>query len=88
MKLSEMLKKIIDDPENLTELPQIIEGVMNLENENVEFEEKVATLHKRNREYLRMIPIPETKTEEKEEEKEEIQSIKELANLMSEGDVE
>jgi len=78
---------MIEDPENLTELPQIIEGVMNLENENVEFEEKVATLHQRNREYLRMIPIPESKQEEPAEEENEINSIKELANLMSEGDV-
>ncbi len=69
MKLAELLQKIVDDPEDLTELPGIIEKVSALEEDYSIAESKIGKLHELNRKYLKMIPInDETEPEEKKPE--------------------
>ena len=68
MSLSDALKKIIADPEDLTQLPAIIEKVAQLEASELEYQERISKLQNLNKEFLAQIPIAgdDTKTEDQQ----------------------
>ena len=66
--LRERLQALIDNPDDLSTLPEIISEVGQLETELDEANEKIGKLHELNRKYLAMIPISDG-TRKKEEEK-------------------
>ena len=65
--LRERLQALIDNPDDLSTLPEIINEVGQLETELDDANEKIGKLHELNRKYLGMIPINDG-TEKKEEE--------------------
>lgn len=69
MSLSDALKKIIDDPEDLTQLPTIIEQVAQLEASEIEYQSRISKLQNLNKEFLAQIPIAgeDTKTEDQQD---------------------
>ena len=70
MSLSDALKKIISDPEDLTQLPTIIERVAQLEASELQYQERISKLQNLNKEFLAQIPIAgeDTQTEEQQDE--------------------
>ncbi len=73
----------MDNPEDLSTLPGIIEEVTALEKENAENIDKIGQLHELNRKYLSMIPINDS-IEEKEEEPEPV-TIEDAVAAIKEG---
>lgn len=78
MSLSEALKKIIADPEDLTQLPTIIEKVAQLEASELQYQERISKLQNLNKEFLAQIPIAgeDTKTEDQQDEEPTIEDAK------------
>lgn len=78
MSLSEALKKIIADPEDLTQLPTIIERVAQLEASELQYQERISKLQNLNKEFLAQIPIAgeDTKTEDQQDEEPTIEDAK------------
>ena len=70
MSLSDALKAIISDPEDLTQLPTIIEKVAQLEASELQYQERISKLQNLNKEFLAQIPIAgeDNKIEDQEEE--------------------
>ena len=70
MSLSEALKAIIADPEDLTQLPAIIEQVAQLEASELQYQERISKLQNLNKEFLAQIPIAgeDTKSDDQQEE--------------------
>lgn len=60
-----MLKQILENPEDLAELPGIIEKVGELEKSYDESLENIGRLQEINRKYLKMIPIKDDLEENK-----------------------
>lgn len=69
MTVLEMLMAIRDNPEDLTELPNVIEQVTTMQGELDTANEKIGTLHGLNRKYLSMIPITDSTVPAEQEEK-------------------
>lgn len=69
-KVSDALKQLIDNPEDLSTLPQLVEQVAQMEEQEADYQNRISTLQDINRSYLQQIPIP-NKDEPKEEPKEE-----------------
>lgn len=69
MSLSDALRAIIDDPEDLTQLPTIIEQVAQLEASEIEYQSRISKLQNLNKEFLAQIPIAgeDTKTEDQQD---------------------
>ena len=67
--LYERIKALIENSEDLSDLPQIATDVQTLEAELEDRENRIAKLHEINRKYLKMIPVdePPEQKEEKEE---------------------
>jgi DNA repair ATPase RecN len=67
--LYERIKALIENSEDLSDLPQIATDVQTLEAELEDRENRIAKLHEINRKYLKMIPVdePPAQKEEKEE---------------------
>ena len=57
MTISERLKNLIAKPEDLSDLPKLVEDATALETSLSSAETKVGELHELNRKYLGMIPI-------------------------------
>lgn len=78
MSLSDALKKIIADPEDLTQLPTIIERVAQLEASELEYQERISKLQNLNKEFLAQIPIAgeDTKTEDQQDEEPTLEDAK------------
>lgn len=73
MKISEALKRLIENPDDLSTLPQLVAQVEQMENTEVDYQERITKLQEINRNYLAQIPIPNadpTKQGGQEEEKE------------------
>lgn len=70
MSLSDALKAIISDPEDLTQLPTIIEKVAQLEASELQYQERISKLQNLNKEFLAQIPIAgeDTKSDEQQDE--------------------
>lgn len=69
MTVLEMLMAIRDNPEDLTELPNVIEQVTTMQGELDTATEKIGTLHGLNRKYLSMIPVTDNTVPQEQEEK-------------------
>ena len=78
MSLSEALKKIIDDPEDLTQLPTIIEQVAQLEASELQYQERISKLQNLNKEFLAQIPIAgeDTKSDDQQDEEPTLEDAK------------
>lgn len=57
MKLSEALKAIIANPDDLSQLPSLVEKVAELEKSEEGYQSRIANLQEVNRKYLNLIPI-------------------------------
>ena len=70
--LYERIKALIENSEDLSDLPKIATDVQSLEAELEDRENRIAKLHEINRKYLKMIPVdePPAKKEEQEEQEE------------------
>lgn len=69
MTISERLKNLIAKPEDLSDIPKLVEDVTALESDFTEAESKIGKLHELNRKYLGMIPIKDEVEPEKTEPK-------------------
>ena len=78
MSLSEALKAIISDPEDLTQLPAIIEQVAQLEESELQYQERISKLQNLNKEFLAQIPIAgeDTKSDDQEDEEPTLEDAK------------
>jgi chromosome segregation ATPase len=92
MEISKALQKIIENPDDLSTLPQIVAKVQELENRvqnfteiEQQYMERIERLQEINRSYLAQIPIPgqEQKEEDPEPEVTLEDAKKELINAMN-----
>lgn len=58
MKISEALRQLISNPDDLSTLPQLVAQVETLENAETDYQERITKLQEINRNYLAQIPIP------------------------------
>lgn len=63
MKLSELLKAIIENPDDLSSLPQAVELAQALETEIETQAEQIGKLQENYRKVLKMVPIPDSEPE-------------------------
>ena len=63
MSLADALKALQENPDDMTQLPQIIEQVATLEGEIGSYQERISNLQQINKEYLGMIPVETNATE-------------------------
>lgn len=81
-KLADALKKLTENPDDLTALPDLITKVNDIEDSEVKLLDRVDKLHEANKRYLQMVTVSEPKADVKEE-PEEIPTLEELAKIMS-----
>ena len=87
MNLSEAIRKLIADPEDLTNLPAILTQAEQMETDEADYQERIVKLQKLNKEYFNQIPvvveIKPTETEEKEVTFEDAQNelVKAMQNM-------
>jgi len=58
MKLSDALKALITNPDDLSTLPQLVSQVEALEQTEFSYQERISKLQDINKSYLAQIPIP------------------------------
>lgn len=58
-KIYDLLKKIADNPDDLTDLPTALEKVKEIEENEAALMTKVEQLHESNKKFLRMITVEE-----------------------------
>jgi hypothetical protein len=63
-KLADALKKLIENSDDLSTLPQIVAQVEAMEGSEEQYQARIAKLQEINKSYLAQIPIPEDKTKE------------------------
>lgn len=68
--VSEALRKLIDRPDDLSELPKIIEQVETMEGDTYAYQERIKNLQDINKAYLAQIPLSDGKPKEPEPEPE------------------
>ena len=66
MTLYERIMKLIENSEDLSDLPNIARDVQGLETSLQEHEDKIAKLYETNRKYLAMIPVDEPPAKKEE----------------------
>ena len=78
MSLSDALRAIIADPEDLTQLPAIIEQVAQLEASELQYQERISKLQNLNKEFLAQIPIAgeDTKSDDQQDEEPTLEDAK------------
>ena len=87
MSLSEAIRKLIADPEDLTNLPAILAQAEQMETGEADYQERIVKLQKLNKEYFNQIPvvaeIKPPETEEKEVTFEDAQNelVKAMQNM-------
>lgn len=86
--LADALKKLIENSDDLSSLPQLVAQVEQIENNEVEYQSKIARLQEVNRSYLAQIPIPgQTKEEDQTEEEPTLDDAKSyLVAALTKGD--
>jgi hypothetical protein len=62
--ISNALKKLLENSEDLSTLPQLVAQVEALEAAEADYQGKIAKLQEINRSYLAQIPVPTDKTNE------------------------
>jgi hypothetical protein len=70
-KLADALKKLIENSDDLSTLPQLVAQVEALEASEETYQERIARLQEINKSYLAQIPVPSDKTKEPPPEPEE-----------------
>lgn len=77
-EIAEALKKLIEDSEDLSILPQLVAKVEELENSEAIYQERISRLQEVNRNLLAQIPIPgaEPDTDEEEEKQPTLEDAK------------
>ena len=68
-KIYDLLKKIADNPDDLTDLPTALEKVKEIEENEAALMAKVEQLHESNKKFLRMITVEEPKPPAEPEDK-------------------
>lgn len=63
-KLADALKKLIENSDDLSQLPQLVAQVEQIEGSEATYQERIAKLQEINKSYLAQIPIPTDKTQE------------------------
>ena len=58
IKISDALKNILSNPDDLSALPQLAEQVAALEEAEANYQNRISQLQEVNRKYLQMIPLP------------------------------
>ena len=58
-KLSEALKNLISNPDDLSTLPELVAKVEALEEAESNYQNRISQLQEVNRKYLQMIPLPD-----------------------------
>lgn len=69
MKISQALRKLLENPDDLSELPGLIAKVEEMEKQEEVYQERINKLQEINRSYLAQIPIPGEEQEDKKEDK-------------------
>jgi hypothetical protein len=67
-KIADALKKLQENPEDLSTLPQLIANVETIEGNETEYQTRIQKLQDINRSYLAQIPIPGNEPENNNEE--------------------
>lgn len=57
MNLSEAIRKLIADPEDLTNLPAILAQAEQMETGEADYQDRIVKLQKLNKEYFNQIPV-------------------------------
>jgi hypothetical protein len=70
-KIADALKKLIENSDDLSTLPQLVAQVENIEASEETYQERIAKLQEINKSYLAQIPIPTDKTQDPPPEPEE-----------------
>jgi hypothetical protein len=70
-KLAEALKKLIENSDDLSSLPQLVAQVEALEASEEDYQSRIARLQEINKSYLAQIPIPGDETKKPPAEPEE-----------------
>lgn len=83
-KLSERIKALVDTPDDLSSLPEIIAQAEELENENVGYVDRITNLQDSNRKLLGMIPATTTDPIEVEPEVEVELTIEDASKALEE----
>ena len=68
-KIYDLLKKIADNPDDLTDLPTALEKVKEIEENEAALMTKGEQLHESNKKFLRMITVEEPKPQPEPEDK-------------------
>ena len=83
-KIYDLLKKIADNPDDLTDLPTALEKVKEIEENEAALMMKVEQLHESNKKFLRMITVEEPKTTTEPEEEKKPPSLADIAAAIAE----
>lgn len=70
-QIAEALRKLIENSDDLSALPQLVAKVEELENSEVEYQSRIQKLQEVNKSYLAQIPIPSSEPPAEEEKEEE-----------------
>ena len=70
MNLSEAIRQLIADPEDLTNLPAILAQAEQMETGEADYQERIVKLQKLNKEYFNQIPVVAVIKPPEQEEKE------------------
>ena len=81
MKLSEVLRKLQENPDDLSMIGEMISRAEEMEKDDNDATERIAKLQENNRKLVRMIPVP---GEEKKEEEEKQPTIEDALNEIRE----
>lgn len=84
MSLSDDIQKLIDNPEDLTVLPNLVTQAKEMESNDTIQIEKIAKLQENYRKAIQMIPIPGVEPEQKKDEQQATpeQAVNELLEEM------
>lgn len=66
-KIADALKKLIENSDDLSSLPQLVAQVETIESSEATYQDRIARLQEINKSYLAQIPIPGDETEKKED---------------------
>ena len=77
-KIADALKALIENSDDLSNLPQLVAQVETLESSEEGYQDRIARLQEVNKSYLAQIPIPgqETQTQEEEEDEPTLEDAK------------
>jgi len=84
MKLSEILRKLKENPDDLSALGEAIAQAENLEEQTTTQTDQIGKLQENYRKAIQMIPVPGEEPKEEESEEEKMPTIEEAAAKIAE----